>query len=145
MLSIIAREEEPKDEDEKLRIMEDNRVNRQKKSDIETTILNLLKNTEGSKILDDEKLLLTLSESKQTSLEIQDKIQASQVTEDKINANRQHYSIVAKLASAYYFTMLKLKGLDCMYEFSLAFYIKVINILIMMQFTLFKLFLQRFI
>ena len=64
MLSLIAKEEEPKDEDEKNRIILENQENNLKKAEIEKQILELLANTDGAKILDDEKLLNTLTESK---------------------------------------------------------------------------------
>ena len=64
LLSIIGREEEPKDEDEKMRIMFDNFDFLQKKTRIEEEILDLLQQTDEDKILDDEKLLISLTESK---------------------------------------------------------------------------------
>ncbi len=57
MLSIIAREEEPKDEDEKNRIVLENSKNLKNKKKLEEKILELLQTTEGSKILDNEKLI----------------------------------------------------------------------------------------
>ena len=57
MLSIISKEEEPKDEEEKIRILIENGENNIKKKDIEGKILKMIQETEGSKMLDSDILI----------------------------------------------------------------------------------------
>ena len=84
----------------------------------------MLSDSEGEKILDDEKLIQTLTISKATSAEIELKMAASKLTEEKIHMNRSNYEAVAKFASNLYFTIFSLRNLDPMYDFSLESFIR---------------------
>lgn len=125
MLSILVKEEEPKDEDEKIRIIQENAESRELKKKLEDDILNSLSKADSAKLLDDEILIKNLTESKAKSEEIEIKILASKSTEDRINATRNIYEPVANLSSHLYFTVLQLSRLDPMYQFSLDFYIRI--------------------
>ena len=100
----------------------ENSKNMEDKKKIENKILDLLKNTDGPKLLDDEKLINTLTDSKNTSEEMDNKIAASRLTEERININRANYEPVANFASNLFFGILSLERLDPMYQFSLEFF-----------------------
>jgi len=57
MLSILAREEDPNLEEEKIRLMEESAENKQRSSDIEKNILRILRDTPGNKMLESEELI----------------------------------------------------------------------------------------
>ena len=81
MLSILAREEDPNLEEEKIRLMEESAENKQLSADIEKNILRILRDTPGDKMLESEELIEQLKISKKTSEEIQQRMQESRVTE----------------------------------------------------------------
>lgn len=70
MLSIIAREEDPNLEEEKIRLMEESAENKLRSAEIERNILQILKETPGNKMLESEELIEQLKISKKTSEEI---------------------------------------------------------------------------
>lgn len=51
------------------------------------------------------------------------KIASSKAMEERINANRNAYELVARMAAHLYFSVLGLEKLDSMYQFSLEFFI----------------------
>jgi len=125
LLSILVKEEEPKDEDEKIRMIQENAESRELKKKLEDEILSSLSKADSAKLLDDEILIKNLTESKSKSEEMENKISASKSTEDRINATRNIYEPVANCASNLYFTVLQLNKLDPMYQFSLDFYLRI--------------------
>ena len=125
LLSILVKEEEPKDEEEKVRMIMENAESRDMKKKLEEEILSSLSKADSAKLLDDENLIKSLTESKAKSEEMESKIQASKSTEDRINATRNIYDPVANLGSNLYFTVLQLSKLDPMYQFSLDFYLRI--------------------
>lgn len=70
MLSILAREEDPNLEEEKIRLMEESAENKVRSAEIEKNILRILKETPGDKMLESEELIEQLKISKKTSEEI---------------------------------------------------------------------------
>jgi dynein heavy chain len=122
LLSIVAREEEPKDEEEKLRLMYESSENKLKKKEMEDRILELL-NTSQSKLLDDETLIRSLTESKKTAEEVDVRLALAKQTEDRINTNRLNFESMATFGSMVYFSILQLSNLDPMYVFSLDWFV----------------------
>ena len=122
MLSIICKEEEPKDEDEKLKLMYETADNKSKKKKIEDKILELLKVSEGS-ILDNEQLVTSLAASRITSEDIESKLKTAKITEERINTNRLLYEPVSIRAASLYLMILELANLDPMYQYSLEWFI----------------------
>lgn len=59
--------------------MQDRQENEKEKKRLEEQILNLLQKAKGSEILDDEQLLNTLSESKENSKSIEEKMNNAKV------------------------------------------------------------------
>ena len=73
-------------------------------NELETKILELLGQTEGN-ILDDEQLLRTLNDSKSTSYIINQRISETESTRREINRIRSSYVDVAKRGSILYFVV----------------------------------------
>ncbi|KRX00189.1 P-loop containing nucleoside triphosphate hydrolase [Pseudocohnilembus persalinus] len=125
MLSLLAREEDEGLENEKIRIMNESAENAAKMAQIESNILQQLATTEPEEMLEDDKLINELKESKKTSTEIEQRQKEAQGTEEKIKQMRINYSSVAQLAAEIYFTVTSLQALDPMYQFSFEFYARI--------------------
>ncbi|EAR99019.2 dynein heavy chain 7, axonemal protein (macronuclear) [Tetrahymena thermophila SB210] len=125
MISILMKEEEPALEEEKIRLMQENKENQENLANIEKEILRLLNTTDGNKMLDDEQLIISLKQSKQFAEDVQQRIKESRFTEEKIRNARFNFEQTAELASNIFFTIQKLHKLNPMYQFSLEFFIKV--------------------
>lgn len=78
-------------------------------------------------ILDDQNLIDTLSESKQTSTSISQRVAESELTEKEINDARQRYLPVATRGSLIYFVIADLASIDPMYQYSLSYYTSIFN------------------
>jgi len=96
-------------------------------SELEAKILKLLSESKGN-ILDDVELIDTLSESKATSIIIHDRVAQALETSAEITAIRNGYRIVAERGSILYFVIADLGNVDPMYQYSLAFFMKLFNI-----------------
>jgi dynein heavy chain len=94
--------------------------------DIEAKILKLV--SEASEdILDDEELIITLDQSKQTSIAIGERMAEAEKTADMINENREYYRPVARRGSVLYFVIADLALIDPMYQYSLEFFARLFN------------------
>lgn len=99
------------------------RINTDKQSlkNIEDKILKLLYQSEGN-ILDDEELIDTLNESKETSAIIAARLVETEATEEKISVARERYRSVATRGSVLYFVVAQLAEIDPMYQYSLKYF-----------------------
>ncbi|KAL1130882.1 hypothetical protein AAG570_012123 [Ranatra chinensis] len=88
---------------------------------IEDKILKLLFSSTGN-ILDDEELVETLNESKETSAIIVSRLSEAEETEEKISLAREGYRSVAARGSCLYFVVSQLGDIDPMYQFSLKYF-----------------------
>jgi dynein heavy chain, axonemal len=94
--------------------------------DIEAKILKLV--SEASEdILDDEELIITLDQSKQTSIAINERVAEAEKTAEMINENRENYRPVARRGSVLYFVIADLALIDPMYQYSLEFFARLFN------------------
>lgn len=91
---------------------------------IEDKILYLLYHSEGN-ILDDEELIETLNESKETSAIIEARLAEAEATEEKITIAREKYRCVATRGSVLYFVVAQLAEIDPMYQYSLKYFSQV--------------------
>ncbi|GFT64974.1 dynein heavy chain 2, axonemal [Nephila pilipes] len=91
-------------------------------SEIEDTVLKLLKLATGS-LLDDEVLVQALQRSKISSVEIEEKLASNEKTEAIIDSARDKYRPCAKMASILYFVLTDMVYVDPMYVFTLDSYI----------------------
>mmetsp|Transcript_11708 Transcript_11708/g.17798 ORF Transcript_11708/g.17798 Transcript_11708/m.17798 type:complete len:400 (+) Transcript_11708:4901-6100(+) len=78
-------------------------------------------------ILNDEELIITLDRSKQTSIQINEKMVAAEKTAAIINETRENYRSVARRGSVLYFVIADLALVDPMYQYSLEFFTKLFN------------------
>ncbi|XP_043546921.1 dynein axonemal heavy chain 6-like [Chiloscyllium plagiosum] len=92
--------------------------------DLENKSLSLFQKTEGH-ILDDQDLIDTLQQSKEMSKEIKLRVEASEENERKIMAARKKYLPMATRGSVMYFVMDELAKLNCMYQFSLHWFMRI--------------------
>lgn len=91
--------------------------------DIEDEILRVLSSSEGD-ILDDEGAVTVLSSSKVLANEIKEKQAAAEITEQSIDKTRQQYRVVATHSTKLFFTIDTLANIDPMYQYSLAWFIR---------------------
>jgi hypothetical protein len=122
LLSAVVAFEEPAIQLESYNLQVEAVTNSKRLNDIETSILEGLENAQGS-ILDDELLLNTLSESKETSNRISRRQREAKATEKMIEEKRDAYSKIADIASSLFFDVSSLPALSFMYNFSLEWYI----------------------
>ncbi|CAB3225664.1 unnamed protein product [Arctia plantaginis] len=97
--------------------------------EIEDKILRLLYASTGN-ILDDEELIETLNESKETSEIINARLEETEATEVSISAAREKYRTVATRGAVLYFAVAQLADIDPMYQFSLKYFNQVFNLVI---------------
>lgn len=99
------------------------RINNDKSQlkNIEDKILFLLYNSQGN-ILDDEVLIETLNESKETSAIIAARLIETEATEEKISIAREKYRSVAIRGAVLYFVVAQLAEIDPMYQYSLKYF-----------------------
>ncbi|KAF5272727.1 hypothetical protein FQA39_LY07754 [Lamprigera yunnana] len=88
---------------------------------VEDRILKLLFTSQGN-ILDDEELIETLNESKETSAIIAARLVETETMENKISVAREKYRSVATRGSVLYFVVAQLAEIDPMYQFSLKYF-----------------------
>lgn len=75
-------------------------------------------------ILNDEELIITLDQSKETSIAINERMIEAEQTAKMIDENRENYRVVAKRGSVLYFVVADLANIDPMYQYSLEFFTK---------------------
>lgn len=94
---------------------------------IEDKILSLLFSS-GDNILDNEELIETLNDSKETSAIIATRLIETEATEEKITIAREKYRTVSTRGSVLYFVVANLAEIDPMYQFSLKYFNQVNSI-----------------
>ncbi|XP_034941913.1 dynein heavy chain 6, axonemal [Chelonus insularis] len=93
---------------------------------IEDKILSMLFNSTGN-ILDNEDLIESLNDSKETSAMVATRLAESQKTEEKIIIAREKYRTVATRGSILFFVIASLAEIDSMYQFSLKYFKLIFN------------------
>ena len=115
-----------------LELQKDNNIisladcNRQLK-DTETRILKLVSEA-GEDILEDEELILTLDQSKQTAISIGERKAEAEITSEKITVSREKYRPVARRGSVLYFVIANLSLINEMYQYSLEFFTRLFKL-----------------
>ena len=94
--------------------------------EIEAKILKLVSEADDD-ILNDEELILTLDNSKQTSIQVNEKMAEAEKTAKIISEKREGYRSVARRGSVLYFVIADLAMIDPMYQYSLEFFSKLFN------------------
>jgi dynein heavy chain len=107
LLVEVVRNESPELEKNKEKLVIEIAADKKLVIDINTKILALLNQSKGD-ILDDEELIDTLEKSEVTSKTIKKRLQESEETETRIDANREEYRSVASHGTILYFTIASL-------------------------------------
>ncbi|XP_032289207.2 dynein axonemal heavy chain 8 [Drosophila virilis] len=105
-------------EDERVQLVETVTINMKKMKELEANLLHKLSTTQGS-LLDDVTVIEVLNTSKNTAIEVKEKIEVAKVTEGKINAAREEYRVVATRGSVLYFLVCSMTMVNNMYQTSL--------------------------
>ncbi|XP_023013028.2 dynein heavy chain at 16F isoform X2 [Leptinotarsa decemlineata] len=126
LLADVVRLERPELESQRIELVV--RINNDKTQlkNIEDKILRLLYHSKGN-ILDDEELIETLNESKETSAIIEARLIETEATEEKISVAREKYRSVATRGSVLYFVVAQLAEIDPMYQYSLKYFNQIFN------------------
>lgn len=93
-------------------------ANESKLKQLDDDILRMLQETKGS-LIDDESLIKTLGNSKETEEEVKHQIESSSVQMRKSLSVRENYRPLAKIASKLFFIINDFSLIDHMYQFAL--------------------------
>ncbi|CAE7211449.1 DNAH6 [Symbiodinium sp. KB8] len=102
-----------------LQLADDKKVLKQ----LEDKILKLLSESSGN-ILDDQVLISTLGESKETSTAVNERVEAAEEAAVEIDAACKQYTEVATRGSILYFVIADLANINPMYQFSLFYFVR---------------------
>lgn len=91
--------------------------------ELEDKILKLVSEASDD-ILNDEELIITLDQSKETSIGINERMIEAEQTSKMIDENRENYRVVSRRGSVLYFVVSDLANIDPMYQYSLEFFTK---------------------
>ena len=126
LLVAVVRYERPDLEEQKdILITKSAELKRQLK-ETEDKILKLVSEADED-ILNDEELINTLEQSKETSMLINERMKEAEQMTKEINANRELYRRVAVRGSVLYFVIANIALMDPMYQYSLAFFTGLFN------------------
>ena len=129
LLGDVVRKERPDLEEAKDRLVVSISNDKKQLKDLEDKILKLLKESEGN-ILDDVDLIDTLNNSKITSGMISGRLIEAEETEKNINETRETYRAAATRGSILYFVIADLALIGPMYQYSLAYFMRLFNLCI---------------
>ncbi|XP_039952580.1 dynein heavy chain 8, axonemal [Bactrocera tryoni] len=105
-------------EEERQELVETVTNNMKKMKELEANLLHKLSTTKGS-LLDDVTVIEVLNTSKNTAIEVKEKIEIAKITESKINLAREEYRPVATRGSVLYFLVCSMAMVNNMYQTSL--------------------------
>lgn len=105
-------------EDERTTLVETVTGNLKKMKELEANLLHKLSTTQGS-LLDDVTVIEVLNSSKNTAIEVKEKLEVAKLTEAKINIAREEYRPVATRGSVLYFLVCTMAMVNVMYQTSL--------------------------
>jgi dynein heavy chain, axonemal len=121
MLALTVSIEFPQTEVNRQKLIVESAKCKKELKNAEDKILNLVSNAEGD-ILENENLIFTLQESKNTSRIIQDQLAGQESFQKTINDTRKTYRHVASRVSQLFFVVADLSMVENMYQYSLEWY-----------------------
>ncbi|KAG9392138.1 Dynein heavy chain and region D6 of dynein motor [Carpediemonas membranifera] len=126
LLATVARSERPDLEQQRDQIIVQLADGKRQLQAIQDRILQLLNQATGN-ILDDEELINTLDQSKETTNDINARLEEAEKTSEEINITREQYRPVSTRASLLFFVLADLGQIDPMYQYSLPFFTGLFN------------------
>eukprot|EP00198_Chlamydomonas_reinhardtii_P006936 XP_001696272.1 dynein heavy chain 3 [Chlamydomonas reinhardtii] len=124
LLGDVVRHERPDLEEAKDRLVVSLSADKRQLGELEDRILQLLQQADAGGLLDDEQLIATLNDAKQTSGIIATRVAEAEATERAINEAREVYRPVPARGSLLYFVTAELSAIDPMYQTSLAAFVR---------------------
>lgn len=123
LLVEVVRNERPELEQQKDQLIVQLSDFKRQLKELEDKILKLVSEASDD-ILNDEELIITLDQSKETSIAINERMIEAEQTAKMIDENRENYRVVARRGSILYFVVADLANIDPMYQYSLDFFTK---------------------
>lgn len=124
MLNIIVRKEETEKELQRLENLKEYFQNKNQLRNTENHILKLITEAQHE-ILQDEKLIQALKQSKQENLQIEQRLQKADIDRESFNVIRNIYKPNAKRVAIMFFVLLDMVSIEHMYQFSLDSHIEI--------------------
>lgn len=124
LLSVLVRIEKPSLEEQKDNLVVSIAKSKKMLVELEDKILRMLNENFRGPVLEDDELFATLESSKETSKHVKIDLMEAESTERNIDLLRIGYLPIATRASILFFVLRDLSNIDSMYQFSLAFYIR---------------------
>jgi dynein heavy chain len=124
LINKVVENEQPALEEQRLNLVTEVADLRNQLKQMEDTLLRELAEATGN-ILENEDLIKTLEVTKAAAGEAQEKLAASQVTQEQIETVRQGYMPSAERGSILFFSMNGLGAINEMYQYSLASFLVV--------------------
>uniref|UniRef100_A0A7S4MJ94 Dynein heavy chain n=2 Tax=Prymnesium polylepis TaxID=72548 RepID=A0A7S4MJ94_9EUKA len=110
-------------EEQKQKLVEEVNGNKKVLKGLEDDLLYRLANSTGN-LLDDAELIDVLQQTKETGLEVQEKLLNAEDTDKRINTAREEYRPVATRGSLLYFMVVDMAAINNMYMVSLQQFLK---------------------
>jgi len=126
LLNEVVAKELPESLQRKVKLMLQLADDKKVLTSLEDRILKLLSESSGN-ILDDEVLISTLGESKETSTAVNIRVKESELAAKEIEAACSEYTQVATSGSILYFVIADLANINPMYQFSLFYFVRLFN------------------
>ena len=127
LLNVVVKHERPDLEEMRENLVMELSENRIILKTCEDTLLRELAYATGN-LLENVELVVTLEKTKQTAVEIAEKIEVGKVTAKEIQVTREGYMPIAVRGSVGYFSLAGLSVLDPMYEFALGAFLEVFKL-----------------
>ncbi|CAJ1411101.1 unnamed protein product [Effrenium voratum] len=124
MLGILVAKEEPEVEKKRQNLIIESAQSKAQLKEIEDKILELLSNSKGN-ILDDDELITTLANSKVTSTRIEERVKEQEKTQALVQETRETYVPVSVRSSAMFFVVADLCKVEPMYQYSLEWFVDI--------------------
>ena len=121
MLALTVNSEAPHIEASRQKCIQDSARFKKELKRLEDMILSLVSNSEGD-ILENETLIDTLSQSKETSKEIHQQLEKQEIIQKNIGETRKNYRPVASRVAQLFFCCSDLCIIESMYQYSLEWY-----------------------